>query len=289
MRFQITRQLFFCATAIGLALGSHAAFAKNWVVTVGGSTTSGGDPTYGGGYASPVLMFEPSNLTINVGDTVIFNGLGGAPHNVHADDNSFRCAHGCDNSGGDGDPASDDWSSSITFNNAGVIHYHCDIHQSMGMTGTITVNDVAPPPGKPITSATSGLWYDPLQSGHGFMVEILPNNVFLAVWFTFTPQSTGASQQNWLYVQGNYTAGSNTVTVAPVAGNARSGVLLNQGGAFPPNFVSSSITTTQWGTMTFTFNDCNSASVNWNSLLPAYPTGSMNLQRLTGVAGLTCQ
>ncbi|HEX6832406.1 MAG TPA: hypothetical protein VF132_02630, partial [Rudaea sp.] len=154
--------------------------------------------------------------------------------------------------------------------------------------GSITVNDTAPPPPptQAISSTTSGVWYDPTQSGQGFMIEVLPNNVFLAVWFTFTPEGNA---QNWLYIQGNYTTGSNTITVAPVAGSARSGVLLNTGTAFPPNFDSTHITTTQWGTMTFAFTDCTHATVNWHSLLPNYQDGSMNLVRLSEVAGLACQ
>ena len=42
--------------------------------------------------------FAPQTITINVGATVTFINKGGT-HNVVADDNSFRCAHGCDGDG----------------------------------------------------------------------------------------------------------------------------------------------------------------------------------------------
>src|SRR5438046_1530095 len=50
------------------------------------------------------VCFVPSPLTINVGDTVTFYIYGdagdtGTPHNVVADDGSFRCARGCDGEG----------------------------------------------------------------------------------------------------------------------------------------------------------------------------------------------
>lgn len=254
-----------------LMLISSSCFAADVTVTANGN-----------------LTFSPASVTINKGDTVTFKNSGSLGHNVIATDGSFCCSTTC-KTGQTSCALAGNFSSTMTFSTPGTFGYFCSAHgtPTSGMHGSITVNDTAPPPPTTaITNATSGLWYDPLQSGHGFMVEILPNNVFLAVWFTFTP---AGDAQNWLYIQGNYTTGSNTITIAPVAGNARSGVLLNTGGAFPPNFVSSNVTTTQWGTMTFTFNDCNSATVNWHSLLPNYPDGSMNLQRLTGVAGLTCQ
>src|SRR5262249_28350154 len=76
--------LMFCANT--------DALAKVWNVSVGGVTSSGGGDGYGGGYDNPVLAFAPAQLTINAGDSVTFSNLGGAQHNVHADDNSFRCA-----------------------------------------------------------------------------------------------------------------------------------------------------------------------------------------------------
>jgi len=42
-----------------------------------------------------------------------------------------------------------------------------------------------------------------------------------------------------------------------------------------------------WGTLTFTFTDCNHGTVNFDSMI-GYGTGSMNLTRLTLPAGLSC-
>jgi plastocyanin len=237
------------------------------------------------------LHFDPPVKMINKGDTVTFKNASGIPHNVIANDGSFCCNGGACKPGSACSTVGN-FTSTMTFDTAGTVDFYCSLHGApgVGMHGQIIVNDTAPPPPtKPITNATSGVWYDHTQSGQGFMIEILPSNTFLAVWFTFAPQTQAASQQNWLYIQGTYTTGDNSITIAPVAGNARSGVLLNTGAAFPPNFVSTDVTTNQWGTMTFTFTDCNHGTVNWNSTLAGYGTGTMNLERLSGLDGLTCQ
>ncbi len=67
--------------------------------------------------------------------------------------------------------------------------------------------------------------------------------------------------------------------------------LLLQNGKFPSpasNYIASDIQKTSWGTLTFTFSDCNTAVVSWNSTLPEYGSGSMPITRLTQIAGTIC-
>ena len=49
--------------------------------------------------------------------------------------------------------------------------------------------------GVPITSAFTGAWYDPAQSGHGLLIEVLPSNMLLAYWFAFTPDGSQQAPQ----------------------------------------------------------------------------------------------
>lgn len=98
--------------------------------------------------ATPNNRFEPSQLTIQVGDTVVWMNDGGL-HNVAANDDSFRCAQGCDGAGGDGDPSSAPWSFSRTFGAPGLVDYHCEVHVGLGMTGRIEVQKDDPPPPDP--------------------------------------------------------------------------------------------------------------------------------------------
>jgi plastocyanin len=224
--------------------------------------------------------FDPKFLTINLGDTVTFKQFGLMPHNVHADNESFRCAVGCrgDGSGATGDPSKQNWVNTLTFNSPGVVTYRCDPHADIGMVGSITVLDsVASTFG--IVPGLSGNWYDPStdQAGHGFQFEILPNNSMLAIWFVFTPDGSG---QTWLYAQGDYDPTSSTVTM-----NA----YLSQGAKFPPNFNHADDHVTQWGTLTFTFTDCSNGTMSWTSTTAGYPaTGTMPIKRATSIAGTTC-
>jgi plastocyanin len=235
------------------------------------------------------MSFSPSTLTINKGDSVTFTYGGGfLPHNVRADDDSFRCAKGCDGSGGNGNPSSSAFSFTLTFNNAGSVGYYCEIHggPGVGMHGTITVNDTAPPPppqGHSIDASFSGNWFNPSanQGGHGFQIEVLPNNGILVIWFVFNPAGTA---QNWIYMQGSYDPTKNTVTIP---------ANLEQGGRFPPNFDSTKLSAPSWGSLTLTFTDCNSGTAEWKSNatssaagyndIPAFP-----IARLTTISGTSC-
>jgi plastocyanin len=87
------------------------------------------------------FVFTPANLTVRAGTTVTWTNAGGF-HNVTADDGSFRCSNGCDDTGGHGDPSTAAWSFARTFNSPTIVHYHCQVHGAaggVGMSGTITV------------------------------------------------------------------------------------------------------------------------------------------------------
>lgn len=89
----------------------------------------------------PTSAFSPAQVTINAGDRVTWTNMGGF-HNVRADDNSFRCANGCDGAGGNGDPSSSGWTASVDFFDPERVPYYCEIHGGTGgsgMSGAVTV------------------------------------------------------------------------------------------------------------------------------------------------------
>jgi len=120
----------------------------------------------------------------------------------------------------------------------------------------------------------TGSWFDPAQSGHGLMLEVLTGNRVLAMWFAFNPEGT---QQTWFGGVGTYSG--NTANIADVA--------LPTGGRWIPNFNPAAIVRNPWGTLTLTFTDCNHGKVEFSSVR-GYGSGSMDLLRLTQPAGLTC-
>jgi plastocyanin len=242
------------------------------VVTVGGYMSGGGG--YGGGYGDePILAFAPSMLTVAVGDTVTFVNAGGF-HNARADDGSFRCAAGCDGdgAGGNGNPSSDDWTATVTFNQPGDFGYYCETHGTSVMRGMIRVRSAA----VTLASEFSGAWYNAAQSGHGFLIEQFANDQIAVVWFVYSP---GGTRQNWIWAQGPYQRASNSATLPAV---------LFENARFPPNFDTSAVTTTPWGSVTVTFSDCNTGQVQWSASLPGYGSGTLAVTRLGNLLGTTC-
>ncbi len=239
---------------------------------------------YGCSSATPVLTFSPASLTINAGDTVTFSyvgtpsGSGAVAHNVASDTAGlFRCANGCDGdgAGGNGNPNAGAWTATVTFNTPGTFGYHCENHQSMGMVGSITVNAVVvTPPPFAITPGLTGTWYNTDQSGHGFNIEVLANNVIVAIWYVF--DATGNNL--WLTGVGNYSGNTATLNVTQISG-----------GLFPPNFDPTKIVRNPWGTLMLTFTDCNDGSVSWVPVdMTNFSSGSLTIGRLTSVGGLAC-
>jgi plastocyanin len=103
---------------------SSWAGSTNHTVTVGGSG----------------LTFSPSSLSIAAGDTVTFVNAGGF-HNATTNPGavtSFRCANGCDATGGNGAPSSAAWSGLVTFPTPGTASYFCEVHGQI-MSGVINV------------------------------------------------------------------------------------------------------------------------------------------------------
>ncbi|HMM55998.1 MAG: hypothetical protein DYH18_03360 [Xanthomonadales bacterium PRO7] len=235
--------------------------------------------------------FDPPSVSINVGDTVTWVN-GGGNHNVVADDNSYVS----------GAPSTDKWSFSHTFTAAGTSRFFCAEHGGpggVGMAGIVQVNSVSTTPAIALGGYLSGNWYDPSQGGHGFQLEFTNLSTggttynMLAIWFVYTPVGSTAndgSGQNWIYAQGSYDTTKNTVTLPAV---------LETGARFPPNFNSADVRRVgtgpnppnAWGTITFTFTDCNTGTVSWHSDVPGYNNAndtSLPIQRLTQIAGTMC-
>lgn len=147
---------------------------------------------------------------------------------------------------------------------------------SDGIITTVAGNGapITAPAAAAIGPAFTGNWYNPAQSGHGLMLEVLPDNQLLALWFAFSP--TG--EQSWFGGVGSYSG--NVATI--------SGVALPTGGKWLPNFDPDALTRNAWGTLTFTFSDCNHGKVDYRSTYDGYGSGSMELTRLTLPQGLAC-
>jgi hypothetical protein len=121
----------------------------------------------------------------------------------------------------------------------------------------------------------TGNWYNPAESGHGFSLEVLPGNQLLAQWYVYAPNG-GA---DWIVASGPITGNSAALQAYKKIG---------PGGRFPPNFDPAKLQNQLWGTLTFTFTDCNSGEVSWQPVVAGYPSGSAPITRLTLPMGLSC-
>lgn len=91
------------------------------------------------------LSFSPRSVTIRVGDSVTWTGLG-SNHNVQTDTDPF-----C------GDFPVAGGTCTIRFNQAGTFNYYCFPHRGAGMVGTVIVQAAAnTPPSVTITNPVNG-------------------------------------------------------------------------------------------------------------------------------------
>ena len=104
-------------------------------------------------------------------------------------------------------------------------------------------------------------------------IEVLPEDRLLAWWFTFTPEG----EQAWFGNVGTIDGDCATVDAVRTIG-----------GRWIPNFDPGAVTQPAWGTLTFSFTDCNHGRVDFSSVDSGFGQGHMDLTRLTQPAGLTC-
>ena len=108
-------------------------------------------------------MFSPPTLTINPGDTVTFINAGGAPTTSMRTTIRSAARTAATAPAAMANPRRplvfDRYVRAATAGQS--IRFHCDMHGSMGMTGTITVNGTGLSGNVPITAGFTGAWYRP--------------------------------------------------------------------------------------------------------------------------------
>ena len=113
---------------LGMLAGVFVAFGL--LTLAPGLGIRGADAQDGAAVTIVDFAFQPASLEVTAGTTVTWTNSGAAPHTVTADNGAFdsgRLAPGA--------------SFSQTFDAAGTVMYHCEIHSQM--TGTIVVTDAS--------------------------------------------------------------------------------------------------------------------------------------------------
>jgi plastocyanin len=91
------------------------------------------------GQTGDTLRFDPSELEVAAGTTLLVANVGGKPHTLTADDGSFDT--GVVEPGAQGGRFAGK-NASVTLNQAGTFRFHCEVHPA-AMTGTVTVTGEA--------------------------------------------------------------------------------------------------------------------------------------------------
>lgn len=120
----------------------------------------------------------------------------------------------------------------------------------------------------------SAIYYDPLQSGHGIMLNMLTQKQAFVCWYTFDLDGN----RTWICGLGRLEGNSLVFANAYVV----------EGGNFPPMFDPEAISEVPWGEITITFTGCNSGLMEWTTLAEGYLSGSMPLARLVSLLDNQC-
>lgn len=117
-----------------------------------------------------------------------------------------------------------------------------------------------------LDSSFSGNWFNPGQSGHGFLVEALPDNRYYLTWYLYVDGQP-------LFLQGVGGATGNVLDI-PVYSTRSTAFPVGAGG----------VTNTNWGRLRMTFANNDTATVDWTPTAFGFAAGSMTLRRLTAPA-----
>jgi hypothetical protein len=130
-----------------------------------------------------------------------------------------------------------------------------------------------------INEGISGAWYEPAHDGEGWFVQLLEDDLAVVYWFTYTPPGTH-HEQAWIGALGRVEGNQIIVEEADT--------ITTEGTPFGAEFNKNEIVPTPWGSFTMTFEDCNTGSITYNSSQTGYGSGTLQLARLTNIAGLSC-
>ncbi len=126
----------------------------------------------------------------------------------------------------------------------------------------------------PPLAFASGTWFDLTHNGEGFTIHVLPDGRVIVYWYTFD------SEGNQVWLIGVGTVDTNNRIVID---NMRT----TTGALFGNDFDQNDVVRTDWGQVIIDLN-CDQGTAMYNSSLPAFGSGLLNLSRLTTIAGINC-
>jgi hypothetical protein len=125
---------------------------------------------------------------------------------------------------------------------------------------------------KTIDPTISGSWYNADQSGHGLSIEYVDENTTVIYWYVYTPDG----QATFL------------VTAAQNQDMTASGTAFIQEGMRFGDFDPGNLSQEEWGSVSVTYNACDSITLEFDAALPGYESGLIEMQKLVSIEGVKC-
>ena len=124
----------------------------------------------------------------------------------------------------------------------------------------------------PLPPGVSGAWFDPNRSGEGFLLQVQGDGRVFVIWFTYDDQGN----QYWI-----------TGQATSVTGNGFTAELkATRGTNFGVNFDPEAVQRFDWGTVEFTFTDCDNVQIAYESTVAPFGSGALSMTRLSQPIGL---
>ncbi|HZP67715.1 MAG TPA: hypothetical protein VFB32_15535 [Rudaea sp.] len=137
----------------------------------------------------------------------------------------------------------------------------------------------------PISGYMSTIWTNPAQNGEGMTLQVYDDydgysRTLAFAWYTYDSNHRAF----WLYGQTSFPIGTTQISAPTVYYN---------NGTFGATGTTTTVPSTSWGLVTFSFPDCAHMAVSWNGNASAVngPTGhgGSTFTRVADVNGIVCQ
>ena len=130
-------------------------------------------------------------------------------------------------------------------------------------------------PGQPVReyAGQSGSWYDPAHTGEGYTLQWMSRDEAVLIWFSYDPDGN----QYWMIGTGTYQDGRIEFPV----------LQSTQGGRFGGGFDPDDVVFTDWGALTLEI-DCEVGIAHYDSNIPGFGSGELELDRLTQMSRPAC-
>jgi hypothetical protein len=120
----------------------------------------------------------------------------------------------------------------------------------------------------------SGSWFKASRNGEGWILQQFTKQDFLAAWFTYNTEG----EQAWMTGVGHFDNEQLEFKNLEITHGTRFG------DGFDPN----EVVRESWGDIYFSFEDCDSGSVDYESHIPPHGKTRRTFDRLTNISGVDC-